>query len=178
MSRRVLLDRVSGDPFSKFSEIALLSFSFQLLLSFAYRLIPIPNFHSAQWVVICFAILLGLSLAKETLAGRKVIAVYCASLALGIPVFMAIIHVHGGSRIIHFGPTLGNQKVVASGLAKLEPQVLSREVFHVSKFPFAMDILTKLEEDEKAKRRVATARILYSHPEDEKDGRIELRIVD
>lgn len=155
--------------------VVILVFLFQMFLSFTYRLIPIPNFHSAQWVVY----LLGIAVGLEALARKHwVVYPYTVSLGVAVPAFLILVHLNDGSRFIHYGPTLGNQLSVARDLEKVETKTLAREAFHAREFPFALETLRKLELSTAPKVEAKTVLIRYAEPENSKNGRIKVEVFD
>ncbi|MBI3551698.1 MAG: glycosyltransferase family 39 protein [Elusimicrobia bacterium] len=105
-------------------------------------------------------------------------AIYAAALAAVLVCAMADVRAGGGTRGIHYGPTLANQLEVARALGNFKPGPLSIEVSHYQLFPQALSALMDLYElkgnPAEPPRELA---VVYARPNGS-DGRIQLVVRD
>jgi hypothetical protein len=155
------------------SLVALLALGFQIAMSFVFHLIPIPNFHSPLWFVYLYFI--ALSLSSLSLP-RWCIQAYVGLLALGCAAFLILVHVQGGSRWHHYGPTLGNFLEVAKTLNRYGEKVSYRnEVPMLDELPYILPALRKLVGPVTPLETLRTPLVLrYLHPDNLRDARVTL----
>jgi hypothetical protein len=174
---RLWKTRGEWDLEEEIDALMLLTFVFQIGLAWSYRLIPIPNFHSACWLVYFYFLWRTLTVVLERPIFRRLAGAYLVSLFTALIAMTTIIRLYGGNRELHHGPTLGNLLQVSRDIARYGTKTpLEVEAFHPREFPWSIEALL-LFQKEKAQRPLSASKRLtlkYKTPSHTRDGRLEL----
>ncbi len=133
------------DLFFHASVIALSALAFQVLLFGLAGTGGHPHYYNATWIF-CFFFLWA-ALSDPLLRGWGWAAglVMGTALAIVLADFILVIHVRGGTRGVHYGPTLANQVDVVKKIAAYRPDSkVDCEVDHWLIFPKTFVILNNL----------------------------------
>lgn len=124
-----------------FAFLALISLFLQMCMSQVFRLIPIPNFHSPQWIFTFFFLWISLDRMITTTPSRILAGTYAVSLGAAIAHFTFLVHTNGGSRWEHYGPTLQN---LISVVKESQTKEVRFEVEYFGKYPYIWPSLQRL----------------------------------
>lgn len=165
--RAELLDHAAG--------IALGILAAQVLLDGAARIWVHPHYFNATWIA--FALFAWLTVDK--LVGRErlrvAVAIYGASVALSTVALIAIVHGKGGTRGVHYGPTLRNQMEIAAEVDRYPPgTAITTDVPHYVLFPHALEVLRRLTTALPGAPPAARGLVIRYRSPDPRDGRVEV----
>jgi hypothetical protein len=154
------------------SVVALGVLGLQIVVYGAARVYGHPHYLGPVWLVNLYFLWSGVSALPRgrALAGGA----YAAALALSLLAAATSVERTGGTRGLHYGPTLENQLGVARALNRFRPGPLEMKVVHYRLFPQALSTLMDLY-DLKGDRNAAPRKLAVVYREaDESDGRIML----
>ena len=100
--------------------------------------------------------------------------VYSTALICSLYIIIFSIHYNGGSRSLHYGPTLSNQIKVADKMAKWNVLDLNSEAFHPKEFPHVLEFLRDTSTTKSILLKHTKANIKYTHPERAYNGSISI----
>jgi hypothetical protein len=157
---------------SELDVLALSVVGLQCLVYGFARVYGHPHYLGPAWLLSLYFLWSGLTALGEWTAPAG--AVYGGALA-GLLLFtMHDVHARGGTRGLHYGPTLANQLEVARALDNFKPGPIDMEARHYELFPQALSTIMDLydlkgNKDEQPQKLA----IVYLHP-DGADGWIRL----
>ena len=133
------------------SEVAIASIAVlcQAIYYFILKIYGHPHYMAMNWIFI-------LILINYCARGfSKIDIIYRSVLAISLVIIIAIIHLNGGSRHLHYGQTLGNQIQIAKELNKNKSSLVYSKAFHPKAFPHTIDFLRELLGKEQREGEVA-----------------------
>lgn len=156
--------------------LATVGFVFHFLLNCAMHLYSYPHYYNGVWIFFFVLVWIGVSRLWDKLAGRIAFFLYSLSLAVSLTQVAVLIHNHGGSRELSYGPTLGNWIELAEQLnAYNGKENVVVDAFHPRVFPNILPTLRRIYEPrEKHLTDPGTLILRYRNPADPRDGRIVL----
>lgn len=117
---------------------------FHLLLSFYSELRGHPHYYNGVWPAGLVLFWFGLENFWNKKYFQQVYLVYCSTLFFYLIHCAYVIHNNGGSRSVHYGPTLSNQYALAQEIKKIKnPDAIEAIAFHPKNFPQALSFLIR-----------------------------------
>ncbi len=164
-----------AEPLDHAAGLALGILAAQVLLDGVARIWVHPHYFNATWIA--FALFAWLSV--DALVGarrlRGAVAIYGASLASSTVALVAIVHATGGTRGLHYGPTLRNQMEVAAEIDRHPAGTpITTDVPHYVKFPHALSVLRRLTASGPGAAPPARELVIRYRSADPRDGRVEV----
>jgi len=145
------LRRRSAEPREHLTGLALLMVLAQCALAYRMGAVLHPHYYNGTWPALALLAWRAMDAAtgftwKRVRPLRHLPLLQGASLAAVILCLGVRIHVRGGTRDFHHGPTLGNQLEIVRELRKLGPATaLSTTVSNFAAFPHGLSTLMQLE---------------------------------
>ena len=143
--RKKIEGEVGADLFFHASLLSLAVLASQALLFGLAGTSGHPHYYNATWIFCFFFLWAALSDPVWRGWGRAAGAALGAVLALALFDFALVIHARGGTRGVHYGPTIANQVEVVKKIATYSPDSnLDCQVDHWMIFPKAFVLLNNL----------------------------------
>jgi len=134
-----------SSPGRELSRVLLYTLLVFVLLANGQRLVEHPHYYSGVWAVFFCLWWVGMSRLMERTWARRLFFLQATVMVLFLSGLAGWLHANGGTRSLRYGPTLGNQMLVAQQLDRLgaEPGPPSL-AFHPGAFPQAIQVLRRL----------------------------------
>ncbi|MBT8489018.1 MAG: glycosyltransferase family 39 protein, partial [Gemmatimonadetes bacterium] len=109
----------TGDAEAAVAGVVALTLVFFVIVANGKRLVEHPHYYSGVWIAFFALWWWGMSDLVSRLWARRVLVCQAATMAAFLVGLAVWLHVNGGTRSLHYGPTLGNQMAVAAELDRL-----------------------------------------------------------
>lgn len=136
----------AGDASGAVAGVVALTLVLFVIVANGKRLVEHPHYYSGVWIAFFVLWWWGMSDLGRRLWARRVLLVQAGAMAgflVGLSVWL---HLNVGTRSLHYGPTLGNQMVVAAELERLGVEdAPPSPAHHPRLFPQAIRVLRRLD---------------------------------